>query len=226
MPAVARRTIWALAGLGLLFLAVQDFAWHAMWRGLAGLSGEAEARGRLAGSVSSDAGIFVHMIAGGVVTILAVLQWAGPVRRRWPRLHRMSGRILAPLALLTALGGLLYIMLRGTVGGPMMSVGFAVYGLLMALAAVQTLRLALRRDLERHRRWGLRLVILALGSWIYRLHYGLWYGVTCSLGEALCGIGSQPDFRGAFDLVQNVAFYLPYLLVAELSLRRQRAVHH
>ncbi|WP_420013893.1 DUF2306 domain-containing protein [Tateyamaria sp.] len=209
------RTIWALLGLGLLLLAVQEFSWHAMWRGLYGLGGDAATQGRLVGTATSDLAIFGHMLAGGVVTILAVVQWAGPLRRRWPRLHRISGRILAPLALLTALGGLIYIALRGTIGGPVMSVGFAFYGLLMALAAVQTIRNALARDYHRHRRWGLRLIVLALGSWIYRLHYGLWFGITCSMGEATCRLGSRADFSGLFDQIQVFAFYLPYLLVLE-----------
>ena len=220
MEASRSRTIWALLGLGLLFLAVQEFSWHAMWRGLAGLHGDVDAQGRLAGSFASEVAIFSHMILGGVVTMLAVLQWAGPVRRRWPRVHHLSGRLLAPLALLVAVGGLIYIALRGTVGGPSMSIGFGLYGVLMAVASVQTLRLALAKRYDRHRRWGLRLVVLALGSWIYRVHYGLWYGITCTIGEVYCGIGSQPDFRGAFDLVQNVAFYLPYLLLVEWHLRR------
>ncbi|MEM7632426.1 MAG: DUF2306 domain-containing protein [Pseudomonadota bacterium] len=221
MARVARQTVWAVLGLGLLFLAVQEFSWHALWRGIAGLGGDAVAQDRLAGTRTSNLGVFVHMVAGGVVTLLAVVQLAGPVRRRWPRVHRMSGRVLAPMALITALGGLLYIALRGTIGGPMMSAGFGLYGVLMAVAAVQTLRLALARDLVQHRRWGLRLIVLALGSWIYRVHYGLLYGVTCSMGEAYCGMGSQPDFLGPFDIVQNVAFYLPYLLILELYLRRK-----
>ncbi|MEO0745994.1 MAG: DUF2306 domain-containing protein, partial [Pseudomonadota bacterium] len=173
MARVARQTVWAVLGLGLLFLAVQEFSWHALWRGVAGLGGDPEAQDRLAGTLTSNLGMFVHMVAGGVVTLLAVVQWAGPLRRRWPRVHRMSGRVLAPLALVTALGGLIYIALRGTIGGPMMSVGFGLYGVLMAVAAVQTLRLAMARDLVRHRRWGLRLIVLALGSWLYRVHYGL-----------------------------------------------------
>lgn len=224
MARVARQTVWAVLGLGLLFLAVQEFSWHALWRGVAGLGGDPAAQDRLAGTLTSNLGMFVHMVAGGVVTLLAVVQWAGPLRRRWPRVHRMSGRVLAPLALVTALGGLIYIALRGTIGGPMMSVGFGLYGVLMAVAAVQTLRLAMARDLVRHRRWGLRLIVLALGSWIYRVHYGLWYGITCSIGEATCGMGSQPDFLGAFDIVQNVAFYLPYLLIVEWHLRRRPVV--
>ena len=220
MTILSSRTFWALLGLAVLMLAVQEFSWHAMWRGMAGLRGDAEAQGRLAGSLPSTTGMFLHMVTGGLVTRFAVIQLAAPIRTRWPHIHRLSGRILVPLALITAIGGLTYIALRGTIGGPMMSVGFGLYGVLMALAAVQTLRFALARERVRHRRWGLRLIVLALGSWIYRVHYGLLYGITCSLGEELCGLGSQSDFLGPFDIIQNLAFYAPYLLILEWYLRR------
>lgn len=214
------RATWALIGLALLGIAVQGFVWHSAQRGVLGLSGEPEALGRLAGTASSNLAIFAHMILGALVTVLSVVQLAGPIRRRWPRVHRASGRVLAVCALLTALGGLAYIAMRGTVGGPVMSFAFGLYGALMAVAAVQTPRFAIAGDYARHRRWGLRLIVLGLGSWIYRVHYGLWYGIGCSLGEATCGLATNDQFTGAFDLVTMFAFYLPYLALLEIYLRR------
>ena len=92
-----------------------------------------------------------------------------------------------------------------------MSLGFGLYGVLLGSAAVQTVRLARLKD-PRHQQWALRLVVLALGSWIYRVHYALWYALTG-------GAYVEPGFTGAFDIVQTVAFYLPYLLVLELWFR-------
>ncbi|MEL6449823.1 MAG: DUF2306 domain-containing protein [Pseudomonadota bacterium] len=209
-----------VVALGLLFLVVQGFVWHSASRGALGLSGDVTAIERLTGPRGSLAALFAHMLTGALVTVLSVVQLAGPIRRRWPRVHRVSGRVLAVMAALTGLGGLVYIAFSGTVGGPLMSVAFGLYGVLMLVAAVQTPRLAMRGDYVRHCRWGLRLVVLGLGSWLYRMHYGLWYGITCSMGEETCGIGVAPDFSGLFDQIQVFAFYLPYLLVLELWLRR------
>ena len=59
------------------------------------------------------------------------------------------------------------------------------------------------------------LIILALASWLYRVHYGLW--------EVLIdGAGSRPDFSGPFDVIQVFAFYLPYLAVHHLWWRARR----
>ncbi len=208
-------------GLAVLFVAIQGFVWHAVGRGIAGLSGDPDAQGRLAGSVLSDGFIFGHMVVGGIVTLLAVVQLAGVVRERWPRAHRLSGRTLAIFALITGVGGLGYITLRGTIGGSVMNAGFGLYGALMILCAVQAPRYAMAGDYARHRRWGLRLIILALGSWIYRVHYGIWYGTTCTIGPEICGIGANAEFTGRFDVIQMFAFYLPYLLVLQWTFWRE-----
>lgn len=67
----------------------------------------------------------------------------------------------------------------------------------------------------RHPDWAARLVVLALGSWIYRLHYALWEIATG-------GAYSNPAFTGVFDQVQNWAFFLPYLAVLEVYLARRK----
>lgn len=157
-------------GLAVLFVGIQGFVWHALTRGISGLSGDPEAQGRLAGSFLSVGFIFGHMVLGGVVTLLAVIQSAGSVRQRWLRVHRVSGRTLAVCAFITGVAGLGYIAMRGTIGGQVMNAGFGLYGALMILCAIQAPRYAMAGDYARHRRWGLRLIVLALGSWIYRVH--------------------------------------------------------
>ena len=96
-----------------------------------------------------------------------------------------------------------YIAARGTIGGPVMDAGFGLYGVLVILSALRTVHLARRRD-PRHRLWGERLVILALASWLYRVHYGIWEILTG-------GAGSTAAFTGPFDVFQMFGFYLPYL---------------
>ena len=221
MQRIEARTAWTIVGLVLLFVLIQGFVWHSAYRGTLGLGGDPTAVERLTGPTSILIALFAHMISGALVTTLSVVQLAGPIRRRWPALHRVSGRLLAIAALLTGLGGLIYIGLSGTVGGPDMSAAFGLYGVLMIVAAIQTPRLAMVAQYTRHQRWGLRLVVLGLGSWLYRLHYGLWFGITCSISDATCGMGVESDFSGLFDRIQVWAFFLPYLAALEVWLRRR-----
>jgi uncharacterized membrane protein len=159
--------------------------------------------------------IGLHFAAGGLILVLGCVQLVRQVRERHPALHRSLGRVYVVASLLAGVGGLAFILAKGTVGGPVMDVGFGLYGVLMAVAAVQTYRWARARLLARHQAWALRLFALALGSWLYRMDYGFWLLLTG-------GVGHTSDFRGWFDVVMAFAFYLPNLLVVEAYLRGRR----
>jgi hypothetical protein len=199
-----------------LILCVWWFVDHSVTRGLSLGDATERATSRLFhdGSGLANTAIYAHMLLGGLITALAPLQLIPAIRRRWPRAHHLIGYTVAGLALATALGGLVYLALHGAIGGAPMVAGFGLYGALMGLAAVQTLRFARARD-PRHMAWAARLIVLVLGSYLYRVHYGLNYAL-------FGGIGTNPDFTGPFDLAQNVAFYLPYLLLLEIWLRRRQ----
>lgn len=202
----------------LLLLLALNTGWFVVYSGGLGLRGLIS---RAPGEVSrvfqdtgmlANAGIALHMIAGAVLTFGAPLQALPIVRRRWPWLHRRFGYVLFVLAIATGLGGLVYIALNGTIGGWWMSLWFAVYGAAMIWTAVNTVYYALAKDLRRHFIWAVRLVVLAVGSWIYRMHYAIWYAATG-------GVASNAEFTGLFDRIQVVAFFVPYLMIAEIVLR-------
>lgn len=192
--------------------------WFVVYSGYLGLSGlVSQAPGEVS-RVFQDAGyvanigIALHMLAGAILTCGAPLQALPIVRHRWPTLHRRFGYVLCALAIATGFGGLVYIALNGTVGGSWMSFWFAVYGIAIIWSAFNTVYYALAKDLCRHFAWAVRLIILAVGSWIYRMHYVIWYAGTG-------GLTSEQDFTGLFDRIQVFAFFVPYLLIAEIALR-------
>jgi hypothetical protein len=160
-------------------------------------------------------GLALHFAAGGVILILGCIQLIGTVRDRHPRLHHWLGRVYVSAAILAGVGGLTFIVAKGTLGGRVMDVGFALYGVLMLVAAVQAFRHARARRIEQHRAWALRLFALAIGSWLYRMDYGFWLLLTH-------GAGHTRDFRGPFDLAMAFFFYLPNLVVAEAFIRGRR----
>jgi len=166
------------------------------------------------------AGIAAHFAAGGIILLLGPIQLIARIRNAAPAFHRWAGRIYVLAALIAGLGGLAFIAANGTIGGAAMNVGFGGYGVLMALAAVQTWRHARARRLPgrlaSHRAWAIRLFALAIGSWLYRMDYGFWILFTG-------GVGHTPDYRGWFDLVMDTAFYLPNLAVAEAFIRARVA---
>ncbi len=203
-------TVWISAGLfGLYIIAFYVAAWSGnhmeKWNEiLPGLYA--------ADTHTATAGMGLHFIMGGIILLLGSIQLIAGIRNRWPLFHRWVGRIYVVACLLTAIGGLSFILLKGTIGGAVMDLGFGLYGVLMLLCAVQTWRYARQGKFELHRAWALRLYALAIGSWLYRIDYGFWFMLADKAGH-------QNNFEGIFDRVMSFFFYLPNLLIAELFIR-------
>ncbi|MCA9659545.1 MAG: DUF2306 domain-containing protein [Myxococcales bacterium] len=209
------RGLWGLVAVGGLlwvaYIAVfyggrallgDWWAWNAILRNL-----------HREGEVAANLGIGVHLAAGALITLIGPLQLLPSIRAAAPAIHRALGRIYVFAALAAGIGGSLFILLRGTLGGAPMSLGFGLYGALVTGAAILTLRYARRRDLQRHRRWAIRLFALGVGSLLYRVEYSLWALFTGMAGH------DDETWRGGIDLVMDFFFYVPTLAVAELYLR-------
>lgn len=203
----ASKSIWnTLMAFGLVLITL-PFALYAFEKGFRFNNPVEQAVSRLfqADDRAASTVLYLHMVTGGLITILAPFQMLRAIRDRWPRIHHFNGYLVASAAGVTAIAGLFYIFRLGTIGGPIMSTGFSLYGCLMLLAAWKTVQYGrLRQPL--HGLWAGRLIILALASWLYRVHYGVWDLTTG-------GLGSRADFSGPFDVVQVFAFYMPYLIV-------------
>lgn len=160
----------------------------------------------------ATAGIGLHFATGGVILLLGSIQLIEAIRVRYSAFHRWVGRIYVVASLLAAVGGLLFIFIKGTIGGLVMDIGFSLYGVLMLLSAVQTIRYARAGRFDEHRAWALRLYALAIGSWLFRMYHGFWFALTDHYGHT-------PEFTGGFDKLMAFFFYIPNLLVVELFLR-------
>ncbi|RST30431.1 DUF2306 domain-containing protein [Sphingomonas ginkgonis] len=172
-----------------------------------------------ANAPSATAGIGVHFLAGGLLLILGPLQLMGSIRRAYPALHRWLGRIYVAAAGIAGVGGLVFILVAGTIGGPVMNVGLAGYGVLVTLCSVKAYTEAQARRFERHRAWAIRLFSLVVGSWLFRIDYGFWFMIAGKVGHTHL-------FRGPFDYFMDFFFYLPNLVVAELFIRTRRMAPH
>lgn len=203
-------------GLIGLFLSGFVFAAYSLRFGLRGLGTDLSAETYIysSGAPLINLAIFSHMALGAAIMVLVPLQLFTASRQRIAQLHRVLGRVIVLGAMCIALGGLAYIGLRGTIAGPLMDLGFGVYGGLFLLAAAQTFRYARAGNHDRHRDWALRLFVLIMGSLLFRLHYVIWFLLTD-------GLWSTEQLDGPFDKVQYFAFYLPYLIVLEVWLRRR-----
>jgi hypothetical protein len=157
-------------------------------------------------------GIGAHFATGAILLLLGPIQLISAIRARVPRLHHWLGRLYVSTALITGLGGLAFIAAKGTIGGAPMNIGFGLYGVLVVVASVEAFRHARARRFDQHRAWAVRLFALVIGSWLYRMDYGIWRILAN-------GAGHTKTFGGPFDVVMTFFFYVPNLIVAEAFIR-------
>ena len=139
-------TVWTSAALfGLYILA---FYAAALYKGDTNLWNEVLPGLYEKGAVATTSGIGLHFATGGIILVLGSIQLIKGVRACFPALHRWIGRLYILSSLLAAVGGLVFILLKGTIGGVVMDLGFGLYGVLRLLAAVETYRHAKNRYLE------------------------------------------------------------------------------
>jgi hypothetical protein len=167
---------------------------------------------------TASVGIGAHFFAGAILLLLGPIQLVGQIRAKAPAVHHWLGRIYAFAALAAGLGGLTFIFSKGTVGGWPMNIGFSMYGALMVVAAVQTVRHAMARRIDVHRAWAIRLFALAIGSWLYRIAYGLFFAIGGTDNP-----GHTDAFSGWFDYIMDFAFFVPPLIIAEIFVRARRS---
>lgn len=120
--------------------------------------------------------IYLHAGGGSLYLLLGALQFYAPLRQRWPRWHRIMGRVLVLAGTLAAFAGLWMTQtFPADPGNPDMLYGFRItFGLGWILCLVFGLHAAWRRDIPTHRAWMMRGYAIGLGAGTTVLTYGFW----------------------------------------------------
>jgi uncharacterized membrane protein len=109
-----------------------------------------------------------HFFGAGLALLLAPLQVASWLRRRWPRLHRLGGWLYVSAVLIGALSALL--LAPRTQGGWINGASFLLLAPLWGLATGLALLAVIRGDIAAHRRWMLRSVAMTFAAVSLRLY--------------------------------------------------------
>jgi hypothetical protein len=169
--------------------------------------------GYVAGDEVGNLAFAAHVLLAALITTSGALQLIPTLRARAPALHRWNGRVYLLTAVLMALGGLWLVWVRGTWLNIYGLAGSTMLAGLILLSAGMTVRNAVARRIDAHRRWALRLFLVANGVWFQRIGYTAWM----ILNRGPVGIGDHMD--GPFDIVWSFAAYLLPLAILELYLR-------
>lgn len=166
-------------------------------------------RGIVEGDVAGNTATVVHVLIAAVVTASGALQLIPAIRTRFRGFHRWNGRIYLLTVTVASLSGLWLVWNRSQLGGLVQHIAMTINAVLILVAATLVLRHALARRMEAHRRWALRLFMLASGVWFFRV--GLMFWIAINGGP----VGFDPaTFRGpALDIMTFLQYLLPLALL-------------
>lgn len=167
--------------------------------------------GLIDGYVQNDAlgnfGFISHVLLAAFVSAAGVIQLLPVIRRKFPAFHRWNGRAYMSVAVFLAVGGIILVWVRGTRMNDWAALGTTLDGVLILVTAAFTLRHAMARRIDLHRRWAMRLFLVVNGVWFIRVFYMAW-------AIASGGAGMHRTMDGPTDiLVPYLAFLVPLVLL-------------
>lgn len=119
--------------------------------------------------------IAVHLIGAVFMALAGAFQLVKYIRKHYAILHRWVGRLYIIASIIASVGGLVFIIDKGSYGGREADVAFGIYGLYFLYCCLACYYYAaIAKDFSTHKLWAWRLYALALASWIYRADYYYW----------------------------------------------------
>jgi Predicted membrane protein (DUF2306)/Tetratricopeptide repeat len=173
-------------------------------------------RGYVPGATMDNAALIGHILFATLISVAGALQLIPRIRNRFPTFHRWNGRVYLLAAFTQGITGL-YLLSAGRKipGGLVQRIGLWGSILAIMICGVMAARYAMARDFKTHRRWALRLFLVASGSWFFRVGFFL---TIILFGP----IGFDPvTFTGPLPVFWTFAEYLLPLAVLEVYLRAQ-----
>jgi hypothetical protein len=213
----ASARLWfVVAALGQWIFAAYVAAFYGPLLLEGGLQALQKARlfnGFIPGDTVGNPAVAAHILLAVVIMGAGPLQLIPQIRTRFPTFHRWLGRTFVLTAIVSSVAALYLIWTRPLFGALINNIGTSVNGVLIILFAVIAWRYAMARDLRSHRRWALRLFMVAGGVWFDRVGTQVWLLLT---GGA--GIDSK-TFSGPFPAIWHFGQFLLPLAILELYLR-------
>ena len=117
--------------------------------------------------VVNPAPVVLHVLCASLFCVLGALQFDSALRQRFPRLHRIAGRVAAPCGIVAALTGLWMTAayaIPAELQGPLLYGVRLLVGLAMALAVIVSVRAVLQRRIAQHKVWMVRAYALGQGA--------------------------------------------------------------
>lgn len=211
------RVWWVVTALGqwlFAFYVLAVFGPMLLQDGIEGLKQARLFNGFMPGDAVGNAAVATHIMLAAVIMGAGPLQLIPQIRARFPVFHHWTGRSYLLAAVTSSVAGLYLIWTRPIFGQLINNISTSFSGVLVIAFAAIALRYAIARDIRTHRRWALRLFMVASSVWFLRIGTRLWVFLTGGIG-----IDNNDSFTGPFVVAAHIGQFLVPLAVLELYLR-------
>jgi uncharacterized membrane protein len=157
---------------------------------------------------------FLHVLAGAAFGLSGPLNFVLALRRRFGRLHRVTGWIFFSSAAALGLSALSLLLSVEPQRTPVVDITRAVFGFALLVAMAKAIAAIRRRDIPGHRAWVIRAYAIGMGLGTVALVFFPIYLVT---GQPPTGLVSDLLFAASWTL--NIGF-------AEWVIRRITPISH
>lgn len=150
--------------------------------GLEGLKETHLPHGYAAGDFIGNLAVAAHLVLAVIIVGGGPLQLMPFIRNRFPTFHHWNGRVYLLAVVATSIAGLFIVWTRGTVGGLPGLYGISLDAVLIIVFAAITVRYAIAREIDTHRRWAMRLFMVVSAVWFFRIGLMGWVLLTGGAG--------------------------------------------
>jgi hypothetical protein len=185
------------------------------------LLGSEEAKSKasfISGDTVGNLFLVTHLSLALIVISGGLLQLLPSLRARFPKFHRYNGRIFLVSAIACSLAGQYLIYTREIPGNLVMDIGTSSAGILVLFFSVLAYKTARAKRFVEHRKWAMRLFLVANAGWFFRIGLMLWLVVN----QGPVGMDMKTFTGPALVFISYAQFLLP-LAMLELYLRAQNS---
>lgn len=154
--------------------------------------------------------LVTHILFAFIINVGGPFQFIPSLRRRFPKFHRLNGRLFVFSGLAASLAGVYMTWVRGSAGGPILGIGNTTAAILIIWFSNRAVRTAQMKQFPSHRKWALRLFLLCHVTWFFRVGLFLWLALTKGAGIDF------ETFTGPFVTFWAYGQFLLPLTLAEL----------
>lgn len=153
--------------------------------------------------------LVTHLSLAIIVILGGLFQLNPWVRRRYPAAHRLNGKVFLVAAIICSLAGQYLIFTREVPGSWIMDLGTSFAGILVLTFSYLSYKAARKRRFDDHRRWALRLFLVANAGWFFRIGLMLWLAVN----QGPVGMDMETFTGPALLFISYAQFLLPLFLL-------------